>query len=60
VVADWPGLAAAQLYEQRDLRPTLAMEALVSGALARHFGLDPAQVARAVYPDQPGLKPMSV
>jgi len=57
VVADWPGLGADALYEGRDLRPTMQLEAFVAGALAGHYGLDPARVARGVYPAIAGLRP---
>ena len=60
VVADWPGLGAGMLYEQRDLKPTMATEALVTGALAQHFGIDPLQLARALYPAQGALRPIAV
>ena len=30
VLADWPGLAAGQLYEGRDLRPTHAIDGLIA------------------------------
>ena len=50
VLADWPGLAPAQLYEGRDLKPTMSLEALTSGALASHFELDAEKVMRALYP----------
>jgi membrane glycosyltransferase len=30
VVADWPGLAEAQLYERRDLAPTTALESVLA------------------------------
>jgi uncharacterized protein (DUF1501 family) len=56
VIADWPSLRAADLYEGRDLKPTLALEALVANALAAHFVLDPAIVARALYPSLPAFK----
>jgi uncharacterized protein (DUF1501 family) len=51
VQADWPGLAPGALYEGRDLRPTASLEGEVSGAIAAHYGLDPARVRRALYPD---------
>lgn len=60
VHADWPGLGARALLDDRDLRPTIATEAVVAGALARHFALDPARVAQALYPAQTGLKPVIV
>ncbi len=50
VVADWPGLGPSQLYENRDLRPTADMRALMLGLTAESFGLDPAQAARALFP----------
>jgi len=40
VIADWPGLAASQLYQNRDLRPTGDLLALATGAVADHFGVD--------------------
>lgn len=59
VMADWPGLGVSALYQGRDLKPTLAVEALVCGAVAGHFGLDPARVAAGLYPAQPGLRPVT-
>ncbi|WP_421847850.1 DUF1501 domain-containing protein [Novosphingobium sp.] len=49
VVADWPGLAPAQLYEGRDLKPTLSLNALIAGAAAESLGLAPDQTARALF-----------
>lgn len=53
VLADWPGLAAAQLYEGRDLRPTNQLDALIAGTTANAFGLDPARVAKTLFPAAP-------
>lgn len=50
VVADWPGLAPAQLYEGRDLKPTASLDAVLGGAVAAHFGIDPALVAARLFP----------
>ena len=50
VLADWPGLATAQLYEARDLCPTIDLDALIAGAVAGHFGLDPARALPALFP----------
>lgn len=58
VIADWPGVRSADLYEGRDLRPTMALESLVSGAIAGHYALDPALVARTLYPAHVGLRPV--
>jgi uncharacterized protein (DUF1501 family) len=54
VVADWPGLSTNALYEARDLRPTLGLDALIVGALAQHYVMDPALIARNVFPMMTG------
>ena len=58
VVADWPGLAQAQLYQGRDLRPTADLRALFAGLAADHFRLDPGLVARVVFAGET-VKPMT-
>lgn len=50
IVADWPGLAQSQLYEGRDLRPTLALDALVAAVCSQTFRLDPESTDRALFP----------
>ena len=58
VLADWPGLAPAALYEGRDLKPTMALDAVIAGALAGHFALDPARVGRALFPGLGETRPV--
>ena len=58
VHGDWPGLGAGALFENRDLKPTTAMEAMIAGTLAQHYAIEPARLIRAVYPDQPSLRPI--
>ena len=50
VVADWPGLAPRQLYEGRDLRPTIRLDNVIAGALAGHFALDSERTAATLFP----------
>ena len=50
VVADWPGLATPALYEARDLKPTLALDGFIGGAVAAHFGLDATRLMPALFP----------
>ena len=50
IVADWPGLAPADLLDNRDLRPTLALDALVAHACAEAFQLDPERTAQVLFP----------
>jgi len=51
VLADWPGLSPGALYEGRDLKPTTDLDALVAGALAQHFALDPSRAASLLFPE---------
>ena len=54
VVADWPGLTQAALYEGRDLKPTTDLDALVAGAIAQHFVLEPPRMMSALFPESRG------
>jgi uncharacterized protein (DUF1501 family) len=54
VIADWPGLRQSDLYEARDLRPTTSTEAVIAGAVAGHFGLDPARAMTTLFPGRTG------
>jgi uncharacterized protein (DUF1501 family) len=50
VLANWPGLGGSNLFDNRDLQPTMDARSLAKGLLARQFNLDPhAQVM--VFPD---------
>ncbi|VVT05074.1 DUF1501 domain-containing protein [Erythrobacter sp. EC-HK427] len=48
VVADWPGLAPSQLYENRDLRATANVLDIMARGIAGHFALDPERALAAV------------
>ena len=50
VLADWPGLAPAALYEGRDLKPTTPLDGVIGSAVAGHFGLDAARALPALFP----------
>jgi uncharacterized protein (DUF1501 family) len=54
VVSDWPGLAQAALYEGRDLKPTMDLDALIAGALAQHYALEPPRVMTTLFPESRG------
>ena len=58
VVADWPGLKEAQLYEKRDLKPTTDLRAVMKGILADHFGLSAAVLRDKVFPGTENVAPM--
>jgi uncharacterized protein (DUF1501 family) len=57
VAADWPGLAPARLFENRDLQPTADLRSVAKGLLAQHLGLDAAALA-TVFPDSQSATPM--
>lgn len=48
IVADWPGLAQANLFEGRDLKSTLDARALYAAAISATLGLDPGLVRKQV------------
>ena len=54
VIADWPGLNQAALYEGRDLKPTTDLDALIAAGLAQHYRLDGRQVLSALFPETRG------
>ncbi|NUQ17952.1 MAG: DUF1501 domain-containing protein [Sphingomonas sp.] len=54
VIADWPGLSTAALYEGRDLKPTTDLDALIAGALAQHYGVEPSRVMSKLFPESRG------
>ncbi|WP_448661143.1 DUF1501 domain-containing protein [Sphingomonas sp. CJ20] len=58
IEADWPGLADAQLYENRDLRPTAALDNVIQSAVSAHFDLSPVRTAATLFPDMKASRPM--
>jgi uncharacterized protein (DUF1501 family) len=59
VVADWPGLKAADLYEGRDLKPTTDLRAVLKGVLKDHLRLPDDALAATIFPGSDDIKPMS-
>ncbi|WP_315837044.1 DUF1501 domain-containing protein [Bradyrhizobium prioriisuperbiae] len=57
VVADWPGLKTAQLYEGRDLNPTTDLRAVLKGLLRDHLRVDERVLATKVFPDSADVTP---
>jgi len=58
VIADWPGLKPADLYEGRDLAPTTDLRAALKGVLRDHLGVSESTLAKNVFPDSAQTKPM--
>ena len=58
VLADWPGLGEGQLYEGRDLAPTVDLRAVFKGIARDHLGVDERTLASHVFPDSIGVRPL--
>jgi uncharacterized protein (DUF1501 family) len=50
VIADWPGLKTADLYQSRDLKPTTDLRAVLKGLLKDHLRLSDQVLAAKVFP----------
>lgn len=57
MVADWPGLKTAQLYEARDLKPTTDLRAVLKGLLRDHLRVEESLLASTVFPDSADVAP---
>ena len=58
VIADWPGLKEADLYEKRDLKPTTDLRAVLKGVLRDHLRVPDAALAAKVFPDSSSVRAM--
>jgi uncharacterized protein (DUF1501 family) len=59
VIADWPGVKAANLYENRDLKATTDLRAVLKGVLRDHLRVDERALATRVFPASGGVSPMT-
>jgi uncharacterized protein (DUF1501 family) len=59
VIADWPGLKPANLYQDRDLKPTIDLRAVLKGVLRDHLRADEKALVRTVFPGSEVVKPMT-
>lgn len=57
VIADWPGLAEKDLYQKRDLRPTIDTRAIEMAVLRDHLRFSHS-VAVEAFPGMEGVKPL--
>ena len=58
VLSDWPGLAAHQLHEGRDLLPTTDLRAILKGVLRDHLKVGEQHLAAVVFPDSDTVRPI--
>ena len=59
VLADWPGLAQANLYEGRDLRPTLDTRAILKGVLHDHMQISSTRMA-SIFPQSDAARRLGI
>jgi uncharacterized protein (DUF1501 family) len=58
VMANWPGLGSSQLFQGRDLAPTIDFRAIVMGVLISHLGLSPSS-QQVIFPGSNGIAPLT-
>lgn len=58
VMADWPGLGAGRLFENRDLQPTLDLRRVAKGLLRDHLRL-PGTALEAAFPGSADAAPLA-
>jgi uncharacterized protein (DUF1501 family) len=59
VIADWPGLKGADLFENRDLKPTTDLRSVLKGLLKDHLRANEHTLAENVFPGSDSVKPMA-
>jgi uncharacterized protein (DUF1501 family) len=59
IIADWPGLKPADFYEDRDLKATTDLRALLKGLLRDHLRADELALAENVFPGSADVKPIA-
>lgn len=60
MLTDWPGLAERDLYEGRDLKPTLDLRAVFKGILSEQYGLSARALETSVFPGSEAVAPLDV
>jgi uncharacterized protein (DUF1501 family) len=58
VVADWPSVREADLYQNRDLKPTTDLRAVLKGLLKDHLRVEDQVLATDIFPDSDAAKPI--
>lgn len=58
VISDWPGLGRSDLYEDRDLQPTIDLRSVFKSILTEHLLLADNFVEREVFPDSTAARPV--
>jgi uncharacterized protein (DUF1501 family) len=59
VITDWPGVKVANLYENRDLKATTDLRAVLKGLLKDHLRADDRALAQNIFPGSEKVAPMA-
>lgn len=59
VIADWPGLKAAKLYDGRDLMPTTDLRSVFKGVLREHLAVPDSIITGTLFPDSLDAPPLA-
>jgi uncharacterized protein (DUF1501 family) len=57
ILADWPGVKEADLFQNRDLKPTTDLRAVLKGLLKDHLRVEDQALATDIFPDSDAAKP---
>ncbi len=60
IVTHWPGIGSGDLFDDRDLAPTLDIRSVFKAVLIEHLGLDGGFVERDVFPDSRAARPLGM
>ena len=58
IITDWPGLRPSDLYEGRDLAPTMDLRSVIKGLALELFDASPTALAETVFPESHEAKPL--
>ncbi len=58
VIADWPGVKDSNLFENRDLKATTDLRAVLKGLLRDHLRVEDRALATVIFPESDGVNPM--
>lgn len=59
IVHQWPGMAENELYQNRDLRPTIDIRAIMKGILYDHYSIPQSVLNSSIYPGSSEVKNLS-
>ena len=58
VVADWPGVKEANLFQNRDLKPTTDLRSVLKGLLRDHLHVEDRALTADIFPDSDAAMPI--